>query len=157
MGEIPVSDAPFPHRAGNLFKIQYSISWSEDGIEAEQSYLAKIRELYNFMTPYVSKKPRRAFLNYRDFDIGITDNGENSYKQGTVYGVKYFAENFKRLVKVKTAVDPQNFFRNEQSIPVLPRSSSAMTQYSGSTETTGKMTVLVIFFLFLKDLMTIFS
>ncbi|XP_039168170.1 berberine bridge enzyme-like 21 [Eucalyptus grandis] len=157
MGEIPMSDAPFPHRAGNLFKIQYSISWSEDGIEAEQSNLAEIRELYNFMTPYVSKKPRRAFLNYRDLDIGITDNGENSYREGTVYGVKYFAENFKRLVKVKTAVDPQNFFRNEQSIPVLPRSSSAMTQYLGSTETTGKMTVLVIFFLFLKDLMTIFS
>ncbi|KAK3430546.1 hypothetical protein EUGRSUZ_D01624 [Eucalyptus grandis] len=120
MGEIPMSDAPFPHRAGNLFKIQYSISWSEDGIEAEQSNLAEIRELYNFMTPYVSKKPRRAFLNYRDLDIGITDNGENSYREGTVYGVKYFAENFKRLVKVKTAVDPQNFFKNEQSIPVLP-------------------------------------
>ncbi|XP_056161934.1 berberine bridge enzyme-like 21 [Syzygium oleosum] len=157
MGKIPVSDTPFPHRAGNLFKIQYSISWSEDGIEAEQSNLAKARELYNFMTPYVSKNPRRAFLNYRDLDIGITDNGENSYEEGSVYGVKYFAENFNRLVKVKTAVDQQNFFRNEQSIPVLPRSSSAMTQYSGSTETTRKVMVLVILALFLKDLMTIYS
>jgi len=27
--------------------------------------------------------------------------------------------NFKRLAKVKTKVDPLNFFRNEQSIPPL--------------------------------------
>ena len=41
-------------------------------------------------------------------------------KDGKVYGDKYFLNNFERLVKVKTAVDPQNFFRYEQSIPPLP-------------------------------------
>lgn len=41
-------------------------------------------------------------------------------EEGKVYGIKYFKENFERLVKVKTAVDPQNFFRDEQSIPSLP-------------------------------------
>ncbi|KAH0877219.1 hypothetical protein HID58_064613 [Brassica napus] len=45
----------------------------------------------------------------------ITKEGE-----AEVYGRKYFGENFDRLVKVKTAVDPQNFFRDEQSVPTLP-------------------------------------
>lgn len=72
------------------------------------------------MTPFVSKDPRRAFLNYRDLDIGVMKAGENSYKEGRVYGKKYFNQNFDRLVKVKTAIDPENFFRNEQSIPTLP-------------------------------------
>ncbi|KAF5936594.1 hypothetical protein HYC85_024100 [Camellia sinensis] len=44
-------------------------------------------------------------------------NEKNSYSEGKVFGEKYFKGNFDRLVKVKTMVDPQNFFRNEQSIP----------------------------------------
>ncbi|KDP36344.1 hypothetical protein JCGZ_09764 [Jatropha curcas] len=121
MAEIPASDAPFPHRAGNLYKIQYSMSWQDEGNAAESEYLGQIRELYNFTTPFVSKNPRSAFLNYRDLDIGIMEPGKNSYQAGSVYGFKYFNGNYDRLVKVKTAVDPENFFRNEQSIPTLSR------------------------------------
>ena len=70
------------------------------------------------MTPFVSKNPRGAFFNYRDLDLGIKNcNGKNSYAKGRVYGVKYFKDNFNRLVQIKTKVDPHNFFRNEQSIP----------------------------------------
>ncbi|KAK3432580.1 hypothetical protein EUGRSUZ_D00086, partial [Eucalyptus grandis] len=119
MSEIPASATPFPHRAGNLFKIQYFINWSKDDPELEKNYLAQIRRLYSFMTPFVSKNPRGAYLNYRDLDIGTSTNGNNSYEEGRVYGVKYFNDNFERLVKVKTAVDPNDFFRNEQSIPTL--------------------------------------
>ncbi|XP_022146698.1 berberine bridge enzyme-like 21 isoform X1 [Momordica charantia] len=121
MSKIPSSATPFPHRAGNLFKIQYSVNWEEAGAEAEQQFMKQIRRLYSFMTPFVSKNPRKAFLNYRDLDIGSNNNGENRLEEGKVYGVKYFGENFERLVKVKTAVDPQNFFWNEQSIPTLSR------------------------------------
>ncbi|POO01085.1 Xanthine dehydrogenase C subunit [Trema orientale] len=120
MSEIPASETPFPHRAGNLFKIQYSVSWSDSGAEAERDCVTKIRSLFSFMTPYVSENPRSAYLNYRDLDIGINHFGKNSYEEGKVYGVKYFNDNFDRLVKVKTAVDPENFFKNEQSIPILP-------------------------------------
>ncbi|CAN1251547.1 Tetrahydroberberine oxidase [Linum perenne] len=35
------------------------------------------------------------------------------------WGSRYFKNNFDRLVRVKTAVDPSDFFRNEQSIPPL--------------------------------------
>ncbi|KAI6703176.1 hypothetical protein NL676_012312 [Syzygium grande] len=61
----------------------------------------------------VSKNPRSVYLNYRDLDIGTSTNGKNSYGEGPVYVVKYFNDNFERLVKVKTAVDPTNFFMNE--------------------------------------------
>ncbi|KAL3654595.1 hypothetical protein CASFOL_001580 [Castilleja foliolosa] len=121
MAEISPSEKPFPHRAGNIAKLQYAVNWDEEGEEAEKRFLRLIRELYDYMTPYVSMAPREAFLNYRDLDIGINSNGKrSSYLEGGVYGVKYFKGNYKRLVKIKTKVDPGNFFRNEQSIPVLP-------------------------------------
>lgn len=118
MDEIPSTAVPFPHRAGNLFKVQYSINWNEPGADMETNYLSQARKLYSFMTPYVSQNPRSAFLNYRDLDIGVAD-AKHSYEQSNIYGRKYFDANFDRLVKVKSVVDPENFFRNEQSIPVV--------------------------------------
>ncbi|KAL2244596.1 berberine bridge enzyme-like 8 [Sesamum indicum] len=120
MAEISPSAKPFPHRAGNIAKLQYATNWNEEGEEAANRYLNLTRKLYDYMTPYVSMAPREAFLNYRDLDIGINHNGRNSYLEGAVYGVKYYKDNFNRLVKIKTKVDPDNFFRNEQSIPVFP-------------------------------------
>ncbi|KAK9060037.1 hypothetical protein SSX86_020741 [Deinandra increscens subsp. villosa] len=126
MYEIPADATPFPHRAGNLFKIQYSVNWNDPDPELEKNYLNQSRVMYEFMTPFVSKNPRGAYLNYRDLDIGVTTgDGKNSYSEGEVYGEKYFMGNFERLVKVKTAVDPDNFFRNEQSIPTLAGKTSA--------------------------------
>ncbi|GFP84201.1 reticuline oxidase-like protein [Phtheirospermum japonicum] len=134
MNEIPESATPFPHRAGNLFKIQYSVNWKEEGEEADKNYVQQIRDLYDFMTPFVSKNPRESYLNYRDLDIGVVNNSihgydQDGYDQGKVYGLKYFKNNFYRLVKIKTKVDPDNVFRNEQSIPVLPslRKTNSMT------------------------------
>ncbi|KAI3816555.1 hypothetical protein L1987_16256 [Smallanthus sonchifolius] len=125
MNEVPADATPFPHRAGNLFKIQYSVNWNEGDPKLEKTYMNQSRVLYKFMTEYVSKNPRGAFLNYRDLDIGVMKGtGKSGYNSGKVYGEKYFMGNFDRLVKVKTAVDPGNFFRNEQSIPVLPEGKS---------------------------------
>ncbi|XP_058180942.1 berberine bridge enzyme-like 8 [Rhododendron vialii] len=120
MAEISSSAKPFPHRKGNICKIQYSANWDLDGVEAAKHYVDLVRKLHHYMTPFVSKSPREAFWNYRDLDLGINRNGADSYTQGAAYGVKYFKGNFDRLAKVKTNVDPANFFRNEQSIPVLP-------------------------------------
>ncbi|CAH8378731.1 unnamed protein product [Eruca vesicaria subsp. sativa] len=120
MAEIAENATPFPHR-NKLFKIQYSVNWKESSPEIEKGFLNEAKELHSFMTKFVSKSPRSAYLNYRDVDIGVNDHGKNSYKQGEVYGRMYFGKNFDRLVKIKTAVDPGNFFRNEQSIPTLRR------------------------------------
>nr|GEY49317.1 berberine bridge enzyme-like 8 [Tanacetum cinerariifolium] len=123
MAEISEFAKPFPHRAGNIAKIQYATDWTENGVDIANHYVNLTRVLHKHMTPFVSKHHREAFLNYRDLDIGATNNGKNSFLEGTVYGIKYFKKtNFMRLVKVKTRVDPGNFFRNEQSIPTLPSS-----------------------------------
>ncbi|CAN1226767.1 Tetrahydroberberine oxidase [Linum grandiflorum] len=105
MSEISDSETPFPHRKGYIYKIQYIVAWDEE--EETEEKMRWIRELYGYMTRYVSKSPRAAYYNYRDLDLGWN------------WGVKYFKGNFDRLVKVKSLVDPENFFRNEQSIPVL--------------------------------------
>ncbi|KAE9591599.1 hypothetical protein Lal_00038823 [Lupinus albus] len=118
MAEISSDATPFPHRAGNLFKVQYSVSWDDPSEDAEQKYTDQAKSLYDFMSPFVSQNPRSAYLNYRDLDIGINHFGRNSFEEGQVYGLKYFNNNFDRLVKIKTKVDPNNYFRNEQSIPV---------------------------------------
>ncbi|KAJ6887403.1 berberine bridge enzyme-like 28 [Populus alba x Populus x berolinensis] len=119
MDEISESSTPFPHRAGNRYIFVPVVSWSEETKEASQRHLAWIRRLYRYMTPYVSKNPRAAYVNYRDLDLGVNNLGYTSYKQASIWGRKYFKNNFDRLVRVKTEVDPTNFFRNEQSIPPL--------------------------------------
>ncbi|KAK4365717.1 hypothetical protein RND71_013597 [Anisodus tanguticus] len=120
MDEIEESSIPFPHRAGNLYKIEYLVCWDEEGEEVAERHINWIRRLYFYMTPFVSKFPRAAYINYRDLDIGMNNiKGYTSYVQAKVWGIKYFKTNFDRLIHVKTKVDPSNFFRNEQSIPSL--------------------------------------
>ncbi|KAJ6887355.1 hypothetical protein NC651_027633 [Populus alba x Populus x berolinensis] len=117
MSEISETETAFPHRAGNIFKIQYSVNWKQEGIDTTNHYVNLTRTLFEAMTPYVSKNPREAFLNYRDIDIG-------TFQEASVYGHKYFKDNFDRLVQIKTRVDPDNFFGYEQSIPTQSSSYS---------------------------------
>ncbi|KAK3200661.1 hypothetical protein Dsin_024076, partial [Dipteronia sinensis] len=124
MWEISEKETPFPHRAGNLWKIQYLANWKVSGNDAENHYIDLIRKLYNYMTPFVSRNPRQAYFNYRDVDLGINRHGKSSHLEGKAYGIKYFKGNFKRLVEIKTRVDPGNFFRNEQSIPVFSKQTA---------------------------------
>ncbi|XP_022724569.1 berberine bridge enzyme-like 17 [Durio zibethinus] len=122
MAEISEDQTPFPHRAGNLFKVQYTVVWSdaEGGINATERYLEWSRTLYNAMSPYASKFPREAFLNYRDLDVGSNDSNNTDFAVAMVYGAKFFKANFQRLVRAKTIIDSHNFFKNEQSIPPFP-------------------------------------
>ncbi|MBA0786154.1 hypothetical protein Gotri_026986, partial [Gossypium trilobum] len=119
MDDIPENELPYPHRAGNLFEATYIVQWTKEENAESRKYISWNRRLYSYMTPYVSKSPREAYVNYRDLDLGINNNDYTSYEQASIWGFKYFKNNFKRLVQVKTKVDPMNFFRNEQSIPPL--------------------------------------
>ncbi|KDP36345.1 hypothetical protein JCGZ_09765 [Jatropha curcas] len=119
MAKISEFETPFPHREGNMYKIQYAVNWKEEGVEAEEKNLELIRKLYDYMTPFVSKSPRCSYLNYRDVDLGTNEIGNETYEEAKKWGIKYFKGNFERLVEVKTTVDPFNFFRYEQSIPSL--------------------------------------
>ncbi|XP_050225344.2 berberine bridge enzyme-like 17 [Mercurialis annua] len=122
MSEISESETPFPHRKGYLFKIQYYTAWSdqEEGNFGSNYYINLSRKMYKGMASYVSKDPREAFLNYRDLDIGSNPSNDTNFQEAQVYGGKYFKNNFLRLTSVKKRVDPDNFFKNEQSIPPLP-------------------------------------
>ncbi|KAJ1389701.1 FAD-binding, type 2 [Sesbania bispinosa] len=119
MSQFSESDIPFPHRNGTLYKIQYLSIW-QDGDKNAAKHIDWIRKLYNYMTPYVSNFPREAYVNYRDLDLGINSKNSTSYIQASTWGYRYFKDNFNRLVKIKTKVDPENVFRHEQSIPPLP-------------------------------------
>ncbi|KAJ0681450.1 putative tetrahydroberberine oxidase [Helianthus annuus] len=125
MGEIDETATPYPHREGNLYIIQYIMRWDDEGFNATEKRVAAIRRVYEKMTPYVSKNPREAYVNFRDLDLGTSCNAcSTSYEQSLIWGRKYFKGNFKRLAMVKGVVDPTNFFCNEQSIPPLVLSHS---------------------------------
>ncbi|CAN4083918.1 unnamed protein product [Withania somnifera] len=116
LDEISESKIPFPHRKGNLYNIQYLVNWGDNNESISSQKIAWMRRLYNEMEPYVANSPRSAYLNYRDLDFG-TNQEDYSYPKAKIWGEKYFNGNFERLTKVKSKVDPDNFFRNEQSIP----------------------------------------
>ncbi|XP_062094400.1 berberine bridge enzyme-like 26 [Humulus lupulus] len=120
MSKILDSKIPYPHRKGILFMSQYLTTWT-DGDKDPQRHIDWIRELYEYMTPYVSNSPRQAYVNYRDLDLGINKkNMKFNWASTDHWGIKYYnRDNFKRLVRVKSKVDPHNFFRHEQSIPPL--------------------------------------
>ena len=73
-----------PHHADNIFKIQYSIGWSDPDPALERNYLNQTRVTQDFMTKFVSKNPSGVFLNYKDLDIGVM-TGDN-YSEGKAYG-----------------------------------------------------------------------
>ncbi|GMH20496.1 hypothetical protein Nepgr_022337 [Nepenthes gracilis] len=116
MSQIPESQTPFPHRKGSLYNILYVATW-EDGNVSEAKSIDWVRKLYNYMTPYVPNFPRGAYVNFRDFDLGMNKDGNTSFVRASAWGTKYFNNNFKRLVHIKTKADPDNFFLHEQSIP----------------------------------------
>jgi len=119
MSRIPESAIPFTHRNITLFKIQWLSLW-QDPKENAEPHMNWIRSLYRYMGPYVLGHPREAYVNYRDLDLGMNKNKNTSLVKASFWGSKYFKNNFNRLVRVKTKVDPDNFFRHEQSIPPLP-------------------------------------
>ncbi|PIA64702.1 hypothetical protein AQUCO_00100276v1 [Aquilegia coerulea] len=114
MNEIEEFAIAFPHRKETCDH------------EAEIKHASWIRELYNYMTPYVSKFPRCAYLPFKDIELGHKKNGTATYLEAKVWGHKYFKYNFDKLVNVKTKVDPNDFFTNEQGIPPLPSLAEAM-------------------------------
>ncbi|CAL5001032.1 unnamed protein product [Urochloa decumbens] len=121
MRTISPSATPFPHR-NDLYQLQFFSFWFENGTETLEKRLSWVRGVYEDLAPYMPKNPRSVYVNYRDLDIGINELEGNvtSYAKARVWGEKYFKGNFKRLAAVKSKVDPDDFFRNEQSIPPLP-------------------------------------
>ncbi|RRT37519.1 hypothetical protein B296_00037250 [Ensete ventricosum] len=125
MARIRSDHIPFPHRSGNLYAIQYMIEWTAE--PEDEAHLDWIRGYYGHMEDYVSKGPRAAYVNYLDLDLGTNrwTVGMGDLNDRTAaarsWGEKYFLGNYDRLVRAKTAVDPDDVFNNAQSVP--PNSS----------------------------------
>ncbi|MFS7901509.1 putative tetrahydroberberine oxidase [Helianthus anomalus] len=135
MDEIEETSTPYPHRKGYLYNIQYYEKWDDGSNETWKKHASWMRRMYENMTPYVSKNPRGAYVNYRDLDLGLNDNADNtSYLKAMQWGNKYFRDNFRRLAMVKGMVDPHNFFHSEQSIPplVMSKGNSYIESYTSS-------------------------
>jgi len=123
MSRIPEDQTPFPHRNGTIYKIQYVATWQDGEAATANKHMAWINDLYDYMEPYVSKSPREAYVNYRDLSLGMNKDHNTDANNARTWGLKYFKNNFERLVQIKTKFDPENFFRHEQSIPPLPSST----------------------------------
>lgn len=129
MDRIEATDLPFPHRKGNIHGIQYLIDWTADEDSHRDSYMDWLRRFYDLMGAYVSNGPRTAYINYQDLDLGTNDwsglmakgddENANPVETARIWGERYFLGNYDRLVRAKTAIDPENVFRNAQSIPPL--------------------------------------
>ncbi|KAJ8448285.1 hypothetical protein Cgig2_025209 [Carnegiea gigantea] len=124
MSEVPENATAFPHRAGNLFKMLYITIWEEESAEAMSKNIKATRDLYDTFTPFVSRNPTEAFLNYRDIDIGTNSDGSLDF------ALDFFKGNVKRLLQVKAKVDPTNFFQYEQSIPIVKLNSETASEWS---------------------------
>ncbi|KAL1833436.1 hypothetical protein ACET3Z_003087 [Daucus carota] len=112
MNEFAESALPFPHRPGVLYMINIAVTLNQNA----EATLQWINDLFKYYTPYVTKNPRTSYVNYRDADLGT---GSKTYQEASIWGRKYYKNNFDRLVKIKSVVDPQNFFNHKQSIPLL--------------------------------------
>lgn len=125
MGRAKSDQIPFPHRAGNLYGIQYMVHWTVEEDTAREKHVTWLRDFYEYMSRHVSKNPRAAFVNYLDLDLGMVEwsrGGEgpaDAVSEARVYGERYFLGNYERLVTAKTIIDMENVFNNPQSIPPL--------------------------------------
>ncbi|KAI7740249.1 hypothetical protein M8C21_021678 [Ambrosia artemisiifolia] len=88
MDEIEETSTPYPHRKGYLCNIQYYEKWHDGSIESLEKHISWMKRMYENMTPYISKNPRGAYVNYRDLDLdlglglGLNDKEDNtSYLQ----------------------------------------------------------------------------
>ncbi|PIA48339.1 hypothetical protein AQUCO_01400740v1, partial [Aquilegia coerulea] len=125
MSRIKSDVFPYPHRNGNLYAIGYLVAWGEEDDAHNGVYMNWIRNVHEYMTPFVSKEPRAAYVNEVDLDLGVMDwenhniSMEEFVKLGRTWGEKYFLKNYDRLVRAKTLIDPYNVFRHRQSIPPM--------------------------------------
>ncbi|CAI9268208.1 unnamed protein product [Lactuca saligna] len=122
MDDYAETATPYPHRAGTLYLLATSVSFvgqANDTTPVSLRRLAWLQSLEELLTPYVSQNPRESYVNNNDLDIGV---GAANYMEASVWGERYWKrDNFRRLIRIKANVDPDNFFKFPQSIPVFKR------------------------------------
>ncbi|CAI9275276.1 unnamed protein product [Lactuca saligna] len=127
MSDYSETAIPYPHRGGVVLQMLKTVNFAgqtSDTTPVSLSRIAWLNSLDELLTPYVSKNPREAYSNYNDLDFGV---GNANYQEASLWGERYWKRaNFKKLIRIKAKVDPENFFRHPQSIPVFSTSLSDM-------------------------------
>ncbi|KAK1408750.1 hypothetical protein QVD17_40775 [Tagetes erecta] len=120
MEEYSDTALPYPHRAGVLYQVFKTVLLTDQPsatTAVSRRRIAWIRSFDKTLEPYVSSNPREAYVNYNDLDLGV---GSSTFEEASLWGDRYWKrENFKKLIRIKAKVDPDNFFRHPQSIPVF--------------------------------------
>ncbi|KAK9106842.1 hypothetical protein Syun_022853 [Stephania yunnanensis] len=125
MSKIRKEASPFPHRNGTLMMIEYLVAWKmEEDFESDK-FLSWLRDFYDYMGQFINNKPRVSYVNHVDLDLGVIDWRNQTLVSNAVeisrkWNEKYFLQNYHRLVRAKTLIDPNNVFQHPQSIPPLP-------------------------------------
>ena len=95
---MPPSGARLP--GGWPGRTRSNAVWTEDDPDAER-HIAWARDFFDAIQPHAG---RRVYLNF------LGEEGGNRVRQA------YGAPNYERLVELKRAYDPTNFFRLNQNI-----------------------------------------
>ena len=106
VGSVGRRETAYVHRDA-LTLLRATPVWKIDSSKSvRDGLMAWTNQMISLIAPYT---PAESYQNF-------PNRGIKSYKR------QYYAENYSRLVKIKTKYDPDNIFRNPQSIP--PRRAS---------------------------------
>jgi hypothetical protein len=106
IGRKKNDEMAFAHREGTQYCVQYYSQWAE-ACDTE-AHMESMRQIYKAMRAYVSGQ---CYVNYCDTELA---DGPSAYWGG----------NLPRLMKIKAQVDPTNFFKHAQSLPIASPSAS---------------------------------
>ncbi|KAK9118396.1 hypothetical protein Scep_016489 [Stephania cephalantha] len=125
MSKIRKEASPFPHRNGTLMMIEYLVAWKMEEDFKSDKFLSWLRDFHDYMGQFINNKPRVSYVNHVDLDLGVIDWRNQTLVSNAVeisrkWNEKYFLQNYYRLVRAKTLIDPNNVFQHPQSIPPLP-------------------------------------
>lgn len=101
INKFNTTETAFVHRGNNMFHVQLKfidengVNPNLKGVSAMKTFFDKSKLILNH---------RESYQNYMDEDI-------------TDYFQRYYGSNLKRLIEIKTKVDPENVLRHPRSIP----------------------------------------
>eukprot|EP00036_Acanthoecidae_sp_10tr_P000610 CAMPEP_0182946048 /NCGR_PEP_ID=MMETSP0105_2-20130417/56459_1 /TAXON_ID=81532 ORGANISM="Acanthoeca-like sp., Strain 10tr" /NCGR_SAMPLE_ID=MMETSP0105_2 /ASSEMBLY_ACC=CAM_ASM_000205 /LENGTH=226 /DNA_ID=CAMNT_0025086129 /DNA_START=44 /DNA_END=721 /DNA_ORIENTATION=- len=101
IADVAEDATAFPHRRAQLI-IQVKAIWSDPSAAVAAANVAWVKGVFTRLLPNLSG----AYVNYIDPDLGG-------------WQTAYYGANYRRLQRVKFALDPTNFFRFQQSVQPL--------------------------------------
>ncbi len=107
INSVGPSDTAFPHRSYVANSVM-DLHWPTAGGNASTAaVLSWAQETYAAMSPYIAPA---VYVNYLDVDLC------NTTLSSAPWSSYYYADNYERLMSLKSSVDPQNVFSWPQSV-----------------------------------------